>query len=146
LRRLRFNVDANPGVPIKVIPTALSDEDGELAIELHPRDRGGNRTTKLVGSKSSDPAMRVPSQTLLQLLKQERLGAIDALKIDVEGFEDIILCPFFRDAAPAIWPCLIIIEDGRGSWGTDLISLMMSKSYAIAARTKLNIILRRMPA
>ena len=146
LRRLRFNIDANPGVPIKVIPTALSDEVGELAIELHPRDRGGSRTRKLIESKSSDGANRVPSQTLLQLLTQEQIDAIDALKIDVEGFEDTILDPFFRDAAPPIWPHLIIIEDGSGSWGTDLVSTLIAKSYSIAARTKLNIVLRRMLA
>ena len=146
LRRLRFNIDANPGVPIKVIPTALSDEVGELAIELHPRDRGGSRTQKLIGSKSSDGAIRVPSQTLLQLLTQEQIDTVDALKIDIEGFEDVVLDPFFRDAAPTIWPHLIIIEDGSGSWGTDLVSTLIAKSYSIAARTKLNIVLRRMLA
>ncbi len=146
LRRLRFNVGANPDVPIKVIPTALSDEAGELAIALHPRDRGGNRTIKIIGSEDSDHATRVRSQTLLQLLAQEQIAAVDALKIDVEGFEDIILEPFFRDAPPAIWPRLVIIEDGRGSWSTDIVSGMISRSYAIAARTNLNIILRRTPA
>jgi FkbM family methyltransferase len=143
LRRLHFNVDANPDVRIKVVPTALSDEAGELAIEPHPRDRGGSRTIKLVPSNAADGAARVPSQTLLQLLTQERVEAVDALKIDVEGFEDIILCPFFEDAPPTIWPRLIIIEDGSGSWGTDLVATMMSKGYAIAARTRLNLILRR---
>lgn len=145
LRRLRFNVDANPDVAIKVVPTALSDEAGELAIELHPRDRGGSRTTKLIRSNASDGVTRVRSQTLLQLLRQEQVEAIDALKIDVEGFEDIILVPFFRDSPPAIWPRLIIIEDGRGSWSTDLVATMTSRGYAIAGRTNLNIILRRLP-
>lgn len=146
LRRLCFNIAANPGVPIKVIPTALSDELGELAIELHPRDRGGSQTKRLIGSKSSDGAKRVPCQTLLQLLMQEQVEAVDALKIDVEGFEDIILGPFFRESAPTIWPRLIIIEDGSGSWSTDLVSIMIAKGYSIAARTRLNIILRRLPA
>lgn len=146
LRRLRFNVDINPAVPIKVIPTALSDEAGELAIELHPRDRGGSRTMKLAQSKASNRVTLVPSQTLLQLLTQERIEAIDALKIDAEGFEDVILQPFFQDAPPTMWPRLIIIEDGSGSWTTDLIAAMVAKGYAIAARTKLNIMLRRTPA
>jgi FkbM family methyltransferase len=146
LRRLRFNIDANPDIPIKVFATALSDEAGELAIELHPRDRGGSRTTKLVPSNAADGAARVPSQTLLQLLSQERVEAVDALKIDVEGFEDIILRPFFQDAPPSIWPRLIVIEDGSGSWSTDLVSTMTSKGYVIADRTKLNLILRRNPA
>jgi FkbM family methyltransferase len=145
LRRLRFNIDVNPDLAIKVIPTALSDEAGELAIELHPRDRGGSRTTKLARAQAADGAARVPSQTLLQLLRQEQVDAVDALKIDVEGFEDIILGPFFHDAPPAIWPRLVIIEDGRGSWKVDLVSVMLAKGYFIAARSKLNFMLRRTP-
>lgn len=142
-RRLNFNIGVNPKLPIKVISTALSDEAGELAIELHGRDRGGSRTTKLARAEALTGAVLVPSQTLLQLLRHERVEAIDALKIDVEGFEDVILLPFFQEAALAMWPRLIIIEDARGTWKADLVSLMLSKGYSIAARSKLNIILQR---
>jgi hypothetical protein len=123
---------------------ALSDDASGLAVQLDRRDRGGTRTTKAETGAPAD-AVRVPSQSLLQLLEQERVGAIDALKIDVEGFEDVILGPFFRDAPSQLWPRLIIIEDCRGSWETDLMALMAAKGYAIVTRSKLNFILRLSP-
>jgi hypothetical protein len=89
--------------------------------------------------------VRVRSQTLLQLLLSERVEGVDALKIDVEGFEDVILCPFFRDAPPQMLPCLIIIEDCRNSWKADLMSIMAEKGYSVTARSKLNLILRLKP-
>src|SRR5580704_19152502 len=39
-RRLTFNVSANSSLPIKIFPIALSDEAGELVVELDRRDRG----------------------------------------------------------------------------------------------------------
>jgi FkbM family methyltransferase len=145
LRRLRFNVCANPNTPIKVFPIALSDEAGELAIELDHRDRGGSRTRKIAQSEASAGAVRVASQMLWHLLTSERVEAIDAMKIDVEGFEDVILDPFFRHAPRAMWPRLVIIEDCRDSWKVDLISIMQRSGYSIVSRSKLNLILRLAP-
>ncbi|MGA2943381.1 MAG: FkbM family methyltransferase [Xanthobacteraceae bacterium] len=139
-RRLKFNVGANSALPIKILPIALSDEAGELVVELDRRDRGGSRTRKIVGPQSD--SVRVPAQTLLHLLQSERVETVNALKIDVEGFEDVILGPFFRDAPPQILPHLIVIEDCRDSWKADLMSMMADKGYSIAARSKLNFILR----
>jgi FkbM family methyltransferase len=141
--RLNFNVGANPNIPIKTFPMALSDEAGELAIELDRRDRGGTRTRKVAPAETAANTVLVPSQTLLRLLTSEQVETIDALKIDVEGFEDAVLGPFFHEAPPRMWPGLIIIEDCRDSWKVDLLSIMMSKGYSIATRSKLNFILRR---
>ncbi len=143
LRRLGFNIAANPGIPIKVIPKALSDEAGYVAVELDRRDRGGTRTKKITQTAATSDTVLVSSQTLLEVLSVEGVDAIDALKIDVEGLEDVILHPFFRDAPPPMWPRLVIIEDQRGSWKHDLISIMMAKGYTFIARsTHQNIILR----
>jgi FkbM family methyltransferase len=143
LHRLDFNVRANPNVPIKVIPTALSDEAGDLAIELDRRDRGGSRTKKVTPAERRTATTCVSSQTLLAVLAAEGIEAIDALKIDVEGFEDVILCPFFRDAPPRLWPGLIIIEDSRVSWKVDLLSVLSAKGYTLATRSKQNLIMRQ---
>jgi FkbM family methyltransferase len=145
LQRLSFNVGANPKSPVKIFPLALSDEVGELAVELDRRDRGGSRTRKISQGETSASAIRVASQTLLQLLRSERVEAVDALKIDVEGFEDLVLSPFFQDAPPQMWPRMIIIEDCRNSWRVDLMSIMQAKGYSIVARSKLNFILRLVP-
>ena len=136
LRRLEFNVGANPGVPITVIPKALSDEAGVVAIELDRRDRGGTRTKKIDQAGETTGTVRVPSQTLLNILAGEDVDAIDALKIDVEGLEDVILAPFFRAAPPQLRPRLVIIEDSRPSWKVDLMSVMRGCGYELVALSR----------
>jgi FkbM family methyltransferase len=143
LRRLEFNIRANPGVPIKIIAKALGDEAGVVAVELDRRDRGGTRTKKIDQAETSPQTVRVPSQTLLDLLAGEAVDAVDALKIDVEGLEDSILQPFFRDAPPRLWPRLAIIEDSRPSWKTDLMSAMQARGYKLVALSRhQNLIMR----
>jgi FkbM family methyltransferase len=146
LRRLEFNVRANPGVPITVIPKALSDEAGVVAVELDRRDRGGTRTKKIDQAGESTGTVRVPSQTLLDVLTGEGVDAVDALKIDVEGLEDVILAPFFRDAPAHLLPRLAIIEDSRPSWKVDLMSVMQAKGYELVALSRhKNLMLRLKP-
>jgi len=79
---------------------------------------------------------------LLQLLQNERADWVDAVKIDVEGSEDRILVPFFRDAPRSLWPKLLVIEDAGGAWSIDLSSHLTATGYAIAARSKQNVIFR----
>ncbi len=143
-RRLNFNVTINPGAPIAIFPMALSDDADGLAVQLDRRDRGGTRTVK-AGTGAPAGTLRVPSQPLLRLLEQEQVGAVDALKIDVEGFEDVILGPFFQNAPAHLLPRLIIIEDCRGSWTSDLMAAMAAKGYRVVTRSKLNFILRLAP-
>jgi FkbM family methyltransferase len=146
LRRLDFNVRANPGVPITIIPKALSDETGVVAVELDRRDRGGTRTKKIGQAGASTETVRVPSQTLLDVLAGEGVDAVDALKIDVEGLEDVIFAPFFRDAPPRLWPRLMIIEDSRPSWKVDLMSVMQGCGYELVALSRhKNLMLRLKP-
>ena len=147
LERLRFNIAANPGIPIRVVPLALGEKKGLVALEVDGRDRGGTRTralTSMEGEKLNPEshAPLVDCCTLLDLLRQEEISHIDALKIDVEGAEDRVLEPFFRDAPQTLRPNLIIIEDGRDSWRTDLFSVFSQCGYTIATRTKLNVALR----
>jgi FkbM family methyltransferase len=143
LARLYFNIRANPAAPIKAIAVALSDEAGTMAIMLDRRDRGGSRAQKVTEPAASVAAPHVPSQTLLSVLAAERIESIDALKIDVEGAEDVILGRFFGEAPPQLWPRSIIIEDSSGAWTIDVFGLLRAKGYSAAARSKQNVMWRR---
>jgi FkbM family methyltransferase len=143
LRRLDFNVDANPAVPITIIRAALSDHAGEVAIQLNRSDRGGSRTVARDSAQTSPDVTSISAQTLLGVASAGGIEAIDALKIDVEGMEDAILAPFFRDAPASLWPRLIIIEDSQASWAIDLMALLSAHGYAVAARSRQNFVLRR---
>jgi FkbM family methyltransferase len=148
LKRLRFNIAGNPGIPIQVAPVALGEKKGLVTLEVDDRDRGGTRTRALTSSEGDRVTAErhgpvVECCTLLELLRQQAILHVDALKIDVEGAEDAILVPFFRDAAETLWPNLIIIEDARNAWRSDLFSLLSQRGYTVATRTKLNVALRR---
>lgn len=142
LSRLAFNIRINPGVPISIAAVALADKAGKVALDVDRRDRGGTRVVKSAGRD----AATVDAQTLLQLLHREGIDAIHAIKIDVEGAEDLVLAPFFRDAPKSMWPRLILLEDARSAWTTDLFSLLASLGYIVVSRTRLNVMLRRIPS
>jgi FkbM family methyltransferase len=135
--RLQFNLAANPGLPIEPVPLALGEGEGEVVVEINARDRGGTRTRR---ATAADP-VRVPCRPLLAMLRERGIERIDALKIDVEGAEDKVLAPFFRDAPRSLWPGLILLEDTSVLWGVDLFALLDRCGYRAAARTRLNVVL-----
>lgn len=142
LARFTFNLQANPGLPIRTFALALGESEGEVAIHLDTRDRGGTRT-RAVTAAGTD-AVRIPCRLLLALLREQGVAAIDALKIDVEAAEDKILLPFFRDAPASLWPAMVLIEDSSHEWQADLFGLMASRGYVVATRNKQNVVLRRL--
>jgi FkbM family methyltransferase len=147
--RLAFNIAANPGLPITPLALALGETEGTAVIMLNARDRGGTRMvaggtqagTQVAGTRPG--GLEVKCRPLIGVVTDAGLTGIDALKIDVEGAEDKVLVPFFRDAPAALWPGLIVIEDSSAEWSSDLFALLASKGYAVSSRTKQNVMLRR---
>lgn len=141
MARLTFNTDANTALPIKPLALALGETESEVAIALNIRDRGGTRARPI--DESANGLTRVPCRPLLSVLRDEGIDHIDALKIDVEGMEDRVLAPFFRDAPAALWPRMILIEDSRHEWRVDLFKVFAEKGYIVSTRSKQNVVLRR---
>jgi len=144
LKRLHFNIAANADIPIQVLPLALGESAGTVVLNVGEHDRGGTHVRPVTAEDRADNTVtKVECRTLLEVLRQKGITSIDALKIDVEGAEDRILIPFFRDAERPLWPSLLIIEDARDAWRSDLFSELARCGYAVEARTKLNVMLRR---
>lgn len=141
LRRMHFNIEANPGLPIRPIPVALGAQEGRVALEVHPRDRGGTRVRSSEGHDAHAQFVEVECRTLLAVLQTEGIDRLDALKIDVEGAEVDILEPFFRDAPRRLWPRFLIIEDGRAGWRLDLFSKLEALGYQSSGRSRLNVMM-----
>jgi len=139
--RLTFNIRQNPFGTIKAVACAVADKTGELTLFLDPNNRGES-SVKIVGSSQAD-AIRVPAMTLLDLFNREGFTHVDAVKLDVEGAEDLILEPFFRDAPPALHPSLFIIEDGRDRWQIDLPKLLHGKGYRLILQTRMNLVFEK---
>jgi FkbM family methyltransferase len=138
--RLRFNVGLNPGAEIMIQPLAVADREGEVELMLSHRDRAGSYVRKGDGRSDGGEIIKVRCRPLLALVEEAGLRQIDALKIDIEGAEDLALAPFLRDAPPQLLPRLVLIED-RPDWGVDLYALLAERGYVRRVRSRHNIIL-----
>lgn len=139
--RLAFNIAQNPFGTVKAIACALADKPGELTLFLDPANKGESSVRIL--RSSTGATVKVPATTLLALLQSEGYERLDAVKLDVEGAEDLILEPFLRDAPEALWPSFIIIEDLRERWQMDLVGLLTQRGYRMLAQTRLNLVFER---
>ena len=144
LDRLRFNLAANPAAKIDVLPIALADRDGTAELVLDADDSGGTHLDKHTAARRADGSIvSVPCKTLAAALGEAGMTEIDALKIDVEGAEDLVLAPFLRDAPQHLLPGLVLIEDTRGFWETDVFALLERRGYTAFARSRQNVAFRR---
>lgn len=137
--RLIYNIRANPFGTVKALALAVADRDGEVTLFLDPRNKG-EASVKIV---SADHArqVKVPARALLGIIEEEGFDHIDAMKLDVEGAEDLILQRFLADVPAALRPRLIIVERGEGRWSMDLLGLLASHGYARIAETRNNHVL-----
>lgn len=139
--RLVYNIRQNPVAAIKAVDCAVADKPGELTLFLDPRN-SGESSVRIVSSGQAK-AIKVPATTLLDLVNTEGYTHIDAIKLDVEGAEDIILEPFLREAPEAILPRLILVEDGSGRWQIDLHALLEEHGYRLLKKTRMNFVYER---
>ena len=139
--RLIYNIRQNPACTIKAVDCAIADKTGELTLFLDPRNRG-EASLKIVNSSQTD-AIRVPAVTLLDLLNREGLARVDAIKLDVEGAEDLVLGPFFRDAPASLYPSVFIVANVPERWQADEIGLLVSKGYRQGLETKMKLVFER---
>ena len=141
--RLIHNIRLNAFATVKAIDCAVADRSGEVTLFIDARN-SGESSVKIVAAGGAEP-VRVTAKTLLEIIRDEGFGRIDAVKLDVEGAEDIVLAPFFAEAPPALYPALLIIEDGVGRWQIDLPALLAEKGYRQLAKTRLNLVFERAP-
>jgi FkbM family methyltransferase len=138
--RLAFNREASAANQVRLVAAAVGPIDGELSIETDDDNLGASH---VVSEAPSLDAIKVPSLRLLRILVEAGLASVDALKIDIEGFEDRALIPFFKEAPPSLWPRAVVIEHlSRGEWQQDCIADMIARGYREAGRTRSNTLLR----
>ena len=139
--RLAFNRAASGFTQVALVAAAAGPSDGELMIETDGDNLGASH---IVSGEGSADAIKVPSLRLQHILDDAGISRVDALKIDVEGFEDRVLTAFFKDAPRSLWPRAIVIEHlSRHEWQDDCIADMRTRGYAEAGRTRSNTLLVR---
>jgi FkbM family methyltransferase len=128
-RRMRFNIEANHLSGIAVVEAAVGAEYGE-----------GN-----FGEQSFFAAERnrkVDIVPLYESLLEAGFTGLDGLKIDVEGYEDRVLFPFFEKAPREFWPRAMTMEHSKYFlWERDCLKLCASVGYETVWRDDRNIAL-----
>jgi len=139
--RLSFNNGASGYTQTKLVAAAAGPTDGELLIETDGDNLGASH---IVTGAATAQAIKVPSLRLQRILDEAGVAKVDALKIDIEGFEDRVLTGFFKEAPPSLWPGAVVIEHlSRDEWQQDCIADMVLRGYREAGRTRSNTFLLR---
>jgi FkbM family methyltransferase len=139
--RLVFNVRLNGFSTVKALACAVADKDGELTLFVDAQNKGES-SVKIMSGVGAE-RITVPSKKLITLIEQQGFERVDAMKLDTEGAEDIILDSFFAEAPRALWPALIIMERGNARWHVDLPRLLADKGYRVSRETRNNVIYER---
>ncbi len=135
--RMRFNAQTN-GLAITAVACALSDRRGSAELKLGAQSGASSLGDGPAGART----LTVPLLPLLELLHEQAIGEVTALKIDVEGHEPQVLEPFLASAPRSLWPQAIVIEhtgDGSGL----LTRLCAPGRYREVQRTRRNALLLR---
>jgi FkbM family methyltransferase len=140
--RLLYNIQQNRFANMKALDCAVADVDGEITLFLHGANRG-ETSMRIINSDAVTARIRVPAKSLKSIVLQENFTRIDAIKLDVEGAEDVILEPFLQEVAPALWPKLILMEYSHGPWAVDLEAALVERGYREVLRTRSNVAYER---
>jgi FkbM family methyltransferase len=139
--RLLANIRLNGFTTIKAVDCAVADRAGELTLFIDAKN-SGESSLKIVAAGGAEP-IKVKARRLIDLVRDEGLERLDAIKLDVEGAEDLILDPFFADAPETLFPSLLIVENATGRWQIDLPDLLDRHGYRKIAETRLNLVFER---
>jgi FkbM family methyltransferase len=140
LARLRANVALNPDFNIMIFPCGAGPEEATLRLSIGSSNEGG---ASLATSEGGGEGVEVRVRPLLDIVTEAGLDRIDALKIDIEGFEDQALMPFFAAAPQSLWPKLLILERSEKDWTGDLLGTLKHAGYRDLATSKRNYVMAR---
>lgn len=142
--KLRFNILSNEAGNIILLNVAAGGEEGTALLRF---DGGGNvGGASLLPGRENAPEVTVPitMRPLQSVLENAGVTRPDVVKIDVEGFEDQGLLPYYRMTEPGLWPATVMIETVlKERWNTDCLSFLKERGYEQKAATKENVILQR---
>ncbi len=130
LERLQYNADINAICLSHIFDCVVGSRSGAAMLKLDERNLGRSRV-------SDNGSLHVEMKTLLDIVRCAGLCHIDAIKVDVEGYEDRVLEPFLRGAVDTLLPRVIVAEcSWSGSWDDDWLARARERGYREIERTR----------
>ena len=132
--RLMFNIQSNPWRDAITVAPLCVGSGGKVPF----RCTGDLGRAQIVDAVDRPEATRLlASKPLADILADHGITAIDAMKIDIEGYEDQALLPFFAQAARSLWPARLVLEScHRQEWRQDVVAHLLQSGYQAVGETR----------
>lgn len=141
--RIRDNISLlakkNPEITNKIIIEnyAVGNECNDSYLSL--TNGYGNAS---ITDESSPSSIKIQMTPLVNIIKKNNIDNIKNLKIDIEGYEDLALIPYFKNVEEKLFPKNIIIEHtSHPLWKEDVIQFLFSIGYKEIFKTRSNMVL-----
>ncbi|MFM2220504.1 MAG: hypothetical protein RLZZ553_252 [Verrucomicrobiota bacterium] len=143
--RLSFNISSTQEgrkewPKVELLPVAVADVHQEIDLHLDAKNLG---SSSVKNSAQSVGVVRVKCQPLTEILESLSINKVDAIKIDIEGAEDLALAPYLESAPDASLPDCIVMENSQHLWKLDLVGLLQKRGYRAAITTRMNTVYSR---
>jgi FkbM family methyltransferase len=136
--RLNFNIAANDFDNVTVVPVAVGDHEGSAELQIVKNQMGKSTFV----SRVTNTTISVRVQKLSDILKSASVTSIEAMKIDVEGFEDRAIIPMLAEVPREVWPKRVMLETVHASfWQSDCVHHLLEAGYRVVWKGKSDSIL-----
>jgi len=124
---------------IKTFQIGIGPKKDTMNLQLSHTDMG---SSSILNAKSNSSKIKIKIIPLSEPLKKEGVKRVDVLKIDIEGYEDRALFPYFENLDKKYYPRLILMEDSsQTDWERNILQWLLCNGYRILARTRGNILI-----
>jgi FkbM family methyltransferase len=140
LDRFKANINFNGfDKKIKTFMIGIGPKKDTMELCLSHIDMG---SSSVVNKKLNPDKIKIKIIPLSELLEQEGISSVDVLKIDIEGFEDRALFPYFENLDKKFYPKLILMEDSsQTDWERNILEWLLANGYRVLARTRGNVLI-----
>ena len=130
---------------VDALSSGISDREGTFVLSLDTRNLGESSIVPDADGPASgkeSEGIEIHCRPLATVLEEKGIERVDVLKIDIEGAEDLALCPYLEVASTDCLPRLIIIENSDHLWKRDVREMLLNRGYREHFRSRSNTVFR----
>jgi len=144
LERLAFHIAANGADNVTVKPVAVAPRPGVVTLWRNAGSNVGHSSLLTAGAGAHYVPVEVTAMPPADILAEENVSHVAAMKVDVEGYEDQVITPLLEAGDASLWPDRIQVETvHRHLWNKDCVAQLKAVGYRTVLATGENEILVR---